>query len=193
MTDKNPIGLLIGRFQPFHNGHLFLINKALEKVDRLIVGIGSANRINEKNPLSYEQRRKILETVFTKEKIKPRIIAILPIDDYLENDSLWLKKALEKIKKVEEFDLVIGNDEWTDGIFEKAGHKVWRTGFYKRYLYEGEKIRRLMVKGREWKNRVPKYLVRKLSLRGYLLRIEAIQPILPNSAPKISRSPVKTK
>ncbi len=37
-------GLLIGRFQPFHKGHLYVIGKIAEEVDEIIIGIGSAQK-----------------------------------------------------------------------------------------------------------------------------------------------------
>ena len=41
-------GLLIGRFQPFHLGHIEAILFALSKVDKLWIGIGSSNKSSEK-------------------------------------------------------------------------------------------------------------------------------------------------
>lgn len=172
---KYKVGLLIGRFQPFHKGHLFLIKKAFEYVEKLIIGIGTANRVDQENPWTIEARRKMLEKVLDSEShfapntrgyvrdktLKERVLKIVPIDDYLEDDNLWLKKALERIGK---FDVLIGNDEWTDGIFEKAGYTVLRLGFYKRYLYEGEKIRKLMMKGGKWQERIPEYLISNFKL-----------------------------
>ena len=64
------MGLLIGRFQPFHNGHLYLIKEALQSVDRLIIGIGSSNVQNEDNPFDYETRKEMIQTVFAYESLK---------------------------------------------------------------------------------------------------------------------------
>jgi len=41
-------GLLIGRFQPFHLGHLEAFQFALSKVDKLWVGLGSSNKPAQK-------------------------------------------------------------------------------------------------------------------------------------------------
>ena len=38
------IGFLIGRFQPFHLGHLEAIKFALSKAEHLHIGIGSSNK-----------------------------------------------------------------------------------------------------------------------------------------------------
>jgi len=58
------VALIVGRFQPFHKGHLFLIKKALEKADKIIVGIGSANITDENNPIDYETRKKVITLFF---------------------------------------------------------------------------------------------------------------------------------
>ncbi len=152
-------GLLIGRFQPFHNGHLFLFKETFDKVDKLIIGIGTPGIKDAQNPYSFEERKKMLKRVIKKEGWTKKVIAILPITDYLEDDQLWLRKTFETVLKRGELDIFIGNDDWTAGIFEKNGYKVWRTGFYKRYLYEGEKIRKLMREGKKWEDRVPSYLI----------------------------------
>ena len=53
-------GLLIGRFQPFHLGHLDALGFALSKVDKLWVGLGSSNKSIEKsNPFSAEERKEM--------------------------------------------------------------------------------------------------------------------------------------
>ena len=46
-------GLLIGRFQPFHLGHLEALRFALSKVDKLWLGLGSSNKPTEKNQRKY--------------------------------------------------------------------------------------------------------------------------------------------
>ncbi len=152
---KYKTGLLIGRFQPFHKGHLYLLKKALKHVQTLIVGIGSSNISNGDNPFSFGQRKKMLEKIIEHERIKERIGNIIPIPDD-PSDDIWLGNVL---KTVGEFDIYIGNDEWTDGIFENAGYKVLRIPYFRRELYEGKKIRPLLIKNAKWQTRVPSYLV----------------------------------
>src|SRR3989338_7288420 len=93
---KYAIGLFIGRFQPFHKGHLHLIKRSLHYADKLTVAIGSANRRDKQNPLSLEKRKKILGEVLKREKIEERVKKIVSIDVYLEGDNLWLEKPLKK-------------------------------------------------------------------------------------------------
>ena len=54
-------GFLIGRFQPFHLGHLEAINFALSKIDQLYIGIGSSNKSNQpRNPFNAEERKQTM-------------------------------------------------------------------------------------------------------------------------------------
>ena len=54
-------GLLIGRFQPFHLGHLEAVNFALSKVDMLFIGIGSSNKSNQiRNPFTADERKEMI-------------------------------------------------------------------------------------------------------------------------------------
>lgn len=131
-------GLIIGRFQPFHKGHLYLVKKALEYVDEIIIGVGSVNIKNNDNPFNFKERKNLIEASLEKHKIINKIKKIVPIDDYPENDNIWLE---ELKKKTGSFDVVFGNNEWVNGILEARGVKVIRFQLYNRNVYEGKKIR----------------------------------------------------
>lgn len=163
MKKKYQVGLFVGRFQPFHKGHLWLINKSLQLINSLIIGIGSINVNNNDNLFSFEERKKMIEKVAEKDPAfakatadEEKIIKIVPLEDF-NNDDLWFNHTLRVIEN--EIDVVVGNNEWTNGIFEKRGYPILRAGFYKRYWYEGEKIRKLMKENKSWEERVPRYLV----------------------------------
>ena len=50
-------GLLIGRMQPVHNGHIDIIKETLKEVDELIIGIGSAQLSHTlKDPFTAGER-----------------------------------------------------------------------------------------------------------------------------------------
>lgn len=56
MSEK--IGLYIGRFQPFHRGHLSVVREALKHCSKLVIAIGSAQEERtKKNPFSFEERK----------------------------------------------------------------------------------------------------------------------------------------
>jgi len=63
----NPFSLaiLVGRFQPLHKGHQLMIDAALKTADRVGIMIGSSQEQGTaKNPFSYEEREKMLRSVY---------------------------------------------------------------------------------------------------------------------------------
>lgn len=151
---KNKIALIVGRFQPFHLGHLFLIKKALENADKIIIGIGSANIVDVNNPIDFETRKKIIKAVFYKEGIIEKLSKIVPLDDFFD-DKKWLSNLKKQVGK---FDLALGNNDWTNGLLKKAGFKVIKVNYLKRGMYEGWRIRELIKEDKDFKDRVPVYI-----------------------------------
>lgn len=89
MTKPYNFLVFIGRFQPFHLGHWFVINEALNQADTVIVLIGSANRPRAlKNPFNYEERAEMILRAFGDE-YDGRILCV-PLEDYAYNDNKWL-------------------------------------------------------------------------------------------------------
>lgn len=80
--------VFIGRFEPFHNGHRWVVEQALAKADKVIVLIGSANSARTtKNPFSYDERKWMISQCFDGNE---RIL-YAPIDDDLYNDYQWIQ------------------------------------------------------------------------------------------------------
>lgn len=53
------IGILLGRFQPFHIGHLSVVLKGLEDEDKFLIFIGQ-DGLNDANPYTFEERRNFI-------------------------------------------------------------------------------------------------------------------------------------
>ena len=149
------IGLVVGRFQPFHKGHLYLIKKALNEADKIIIVIGSSNIHDENNPLSYRTRVEMIKKVIAEESLKDKVLKVIPSPDDLSDD-VWLEKLLKNAGK---FDIAFGNNKWTNDILKKEGYKIANIRFLNRKIYQGVFIRRLFKKGKDWEKRVPSYLV----------------------------------
>lgn len=147
-------GLIIGRFQPFHNGHAYLIQKSLSFCDHIVIGIGSANVTNVDNPWDFAARKHMVDLFLTNIKLHTRVKAIIAIEDN-PSDEVWV---VEVLKKVGSFDVVIGNNDWVNTLLHMQGYDIVSLPFYKRYLLEGQKIRMLMKENKSWKTRVPNYI-----------------------------------
>lgn len=151
-NDKKPIALVIGRFQPFHKGHLHLIEKALEQAQKVTIAIGSSNITNEDNPLPFSTRKTLLKKLLTDKGLEKKVVKIVPSPDD-EDDDVWLKLLL---KNTGTFDLVVGNNDWTNDILKKKGLKVLTVPYLRRDIYQGKHIRDRFKNSQSWENRVPK-------------------------------------
>ncbi|MBP6913333.1 MAG: adenylyltransferase/cytidyltransferase family protein [Candidatus Levybacteria bacterium] len=147
--------LIVGRFQPFHLGHKYLIEKALELADTVIIGLGSSNITDDKNPFSLETRKSFIQEFLIQEKLNSKILEIIPIED-VPNDDEWMRIIEGKVKEI---DVVIGDNDWVNGIFEKRKIPVVKIGYLKRHILTGTEIRKNMKEKKSWEERVPSYLV----------------------------------
>jgi len=107
-------GLLIGRFQPFHLGHLDAVLFGLSRIENLFVCIGSSNKSNErKNPFSAEERTEMIISSIESSMIDR--LKIFDIPD-VDNHEKW---TFEIDQIVPKYDVVFTNDEFTKTLFEK--------------------------------------------------------------------------
>ena len=144
-------GLLIGRFQPFHLGHLDAIKFALSKVDNLWVGLGSSNKpLQKNNPFSADERRKMIESSIDEETSKR--IKIFDIPD-LENHARWIENIDTIVPK---YEIVFSNDELTQHLYSKRGTLIESIPFLKRDTLSGTNIRDMILADQKWEDLVPK-------------------------------------
>ena len=143
-------GLLIGRFQPFHLGHLEALQFALSKVDKLWLGLGSSNKpIEKNNPFSADERKKmILSSINDSLKNKITIYFIPDLDNHVK----WIEK-IDTI--VPTFDIVFSNDPLTDHLYSKRSVQVMTIPFLKRDQLSGTRIRDLIKSDQKWDDLVP--------------------------------------
>jgi cytidyltransferase-like protein len=82
------VGLVHGRFQPFHNGHKFLVNKMLKECDVGVILIGSVGKRDKKNLFSLEERKNMVRKIYGKNK-KLFIGANIDLDSPYSKNAQW--------------------------------------------------------------------------------------------------------
>jgi bifunctional NMN adenylyltransferase/nudix hydrolase len=84
--------VFIGRFQPWHKGHLSVVESALAQAEHVIVLCGSAHQPRSiRNPWSFDERVAMIQGSVIRQDAKRLHIA--PLMDSLYNDEAWVKNV----------------------------------------------------------------------------------------------------
>ena len=155
-------GFLIGRFQPFHLGHVEAVKFALTNVEHLYIGIGSSNKSNQpRNPFTSEERNQMI--ILSLDENTLQRVSIYDIPD-LNDHSKWTE-SVEKI--IPEYDVVFSNDSFTQSLYERNGKKIIPVVLKSREDLSGTNIRKLIQTDGNWSTLVPD------GTKNILLKIDA--------------------
>ena len=155
-------GLLIGRFQPFHNGHLSAVKFALSKVDKLWIGIGSSNKSNEiRNPFTADERKEMILSSLDRETLSR--VAIYYVPDTGDHER-W---TFHVDSIVPQYGMVFSNDNFTILLYQKRGIQVVQVPLLQREKVSGTNIRQMIAEGKDWQPLVPE------GTRNVLVKIDA--------------------
>lgn len=143
-------GLVIGRFQPLHKGHLEAIREALDACDDLVVVIGSAELSHTPdNPFTAGERYQMFLSAFpVKERTRMHIVPVRDVNRY----AAWVSHVESYVPP---FDIIFSNNDLTRSLFSEAGYVARRTKAYNPRSYSGTEIRRRIASGEKWEHLVP--------------------------------------
>lgn len=152
-------GLLIGRFQPFHQGHLEAVRhiRAARPLETIVFGIGSSEEsYTPENPFTAAERAEMIERALAEAKIADA--RTVPIPD-IDRHALWVAHVVELVPR---FERVYTNNPLTRLLFERGGIAVESTPLFNRESYQGSKIRAAIVDELPWKAMVAPAVARYL-------------------------------
>jgi nicotinamide-nucleotide adenylyltransferase len=156
LMGKRNCGLIIGRMQPFHNGHIHIIKKAFKEVDELIIGIGSAQISHTvKDPFTAGERILMIKKALIEEDFNMDKIYIIPLTDVM-NHSLWV--AHVKVL-TPPFNKVFSGNPLVQQLFSESGYELNTHTLFNRETLSGTKIRHKMINNENWESLVPKATV----------------------------------
>jgi len=156
-TYNNVTALFIGRFQPLHHGHIYVLRNILKSYKKIKIGIGSSqlsNKIND--PFTSTEREAFLKAIFKKRNISPKRYEVYHIPDIF-NAKKWVDHV---VSIVGEFNAVFSNSDWIRALFQNKGFKVEKKIAIFKNKFNASNIRRLIIKNnRSWKPLVPKEVI----------------------------------
>jgi nicotinamide-nucleotide adenylyltransferase len=146
-------GLYVGRFQPFHLGHLKAIKEVLKDVEEIVIVIGGAQYShNIANPFTAGERLVMIRKALEQNEIGCSRTWIIPVPD-VHLHMMWVS-AVEGYTP--RFEIVYSNEPLTRRLFIESGYKVKPIRMFERKLYSSTKIRKKMLEDGEWESLVPK-------------------------------------
>ncbi len=163
--------LTLGRFQPFHLGHLHLIKQVLSEYDEVIIAITSSQfNYIEKDPFTAGERIQMIRQSLRDEKIDLARCIIIPIENQ-PNISTWASYLKSMLPK---FDAVISGNKYVTMLLGDSGIKVIEPEFLDRNKFNASKIRHMMVQDNSWEGFVPKAVADMVEQTGGIARLKTI-------------------
>ena len=145
-------GLMMGRFQPFHLGHLELVKQILNECDEVIIALtGSQFNYIEKDPFTSGERIEMIHQTLMENKIDLGRCYIVAIENQF-NVATWasyLKSSLPA------FDKVYSGNEYVVMLLADFGYTVVPPKFFDREQYNATKIRKMIADDEQWEKLVP--------------------------------------
>ena len=145
------LAVFIGRFQPFHKGHLYNITQALKVSSKLLINVGSSfNAPNIKNPFSFEQRKQMIESDLKAVGIDLSKIVIEPLADYYYQEEKWqqaLRQNVAKHSKTTDNVAIVGHEKDASSYYLKSfsewgfipvdNYKSYNATDFRKEYYDG--------------------------------------------------------
>ena len=105
--------LFVWRFQPFHKGHLQVVDELLQKFGQVMIGIGSSSLrfASFKNPLNFLERKILILSALQNLGFH-KYVKIVPIPDFA-TDQAWQNWIEKKFSP----ELVVSGNKRVNDIF----------------------------------------------------------------------------
>lgn len=145
-------GLMTGRFQPFHNGHLALAKQILTECNELVIVIGSAQfNFIDRDPFTAGERALMIHEALKEAKLDLSKCYIIPLAND-ENNARWIAYLRSMAPP---FDAIYSGNDFVKHLARSQDVAIKSPRFAKKDEYNGTAVRRLMLAGGQWKKLVP--------------------------------------
>ena len=161
-------GLYVGRFQPFHLGHLKAIKEVLKETEELVIVIGSAQYShNLHDPFTAGERLVMIRRALKEADVNYSRLWVVPVPD-VHLHMLWVS-ALEGYTP--RFNIVYSNEPLTRRLFIEAGYEVKSIRFFQRRIFTSTLVREKMLQEESWTKLIPK------SVADFIKEIDGVNRI----------------
>jgi nicotinamide-nucleotide adenylyltransferase len=175
--DKNT-ALFIGRFQPLHHGHVYILKKILNSYNQVKIGIGSSQLSNTFNdPFTSAERQEFIRAIFKRRRISSKRYYTYYIEDIFSAKE-WVDHV---VSIVGNFNAIFSNSDWIRELFLKKGYHVEKKITIFKKKFNATNVRYLIKKNdKSWKQLVPNEVIELMEEFDGINRIQSLNNTLNN-------------
>jgi nicotinamide-nucleotide adenylyltransferase len=152
---------MIARWKPVHLGHAAVLRALMARGDEVLIGIGSSNRLNARNPFTAAETREMLELVVG----DAGHVRVLEVPD-LDDGPRWREMVIGMLGRLDAF--VTANPHVARLLADdyRVVRPVDLVPLEERVPVDGTLVRREMARGEGWRELVPDTVREYLADRG---------------------------
>ena len=152
INPRHDTALFLGRFQPFHLGHLFVIEEILKSYKKIKIGIGSSQLSHTINdPFTSDERQQFIRATLDSVGMSTKY-EIFEIPD-IYNAEKWVDYVTSIIGH---FDAIFSNSDWVRQIFRNKGYNIAEKLPFRMEELNATRIREFISKdNKEWERLIP--------------------------------------
>ncbi len=152
---------MIARWKPVHLGQAAVLRALCSRAEEVLIGVGSSNRYNARNPFTFEETEAMLRLVLgdrdaAQESAEYAIIAIPDLDD----GPRWKAMVREMLG---ELDIFVTDNPYVANLL-KDDYRLMRPVEFlfpsEHVRIDGSTLRAMMAKGERWQEWVPEQVAR---------------------------------
>ncbi len=129
MTKQYSRAVLIGRFEPMHNGHYANFMQASDIAEKVIILVGSSYQPQTpKNPFTFDERKEMILNAFkTSYRVAPEVY---PLKDYKYSNNNWISAVQTIVKQdspaIEDNNIAILGFDKDDSSWYNHAFPEWK-------------------------------------------------------------------
>ncbi len=160
--------VLVGRFQPFHLGHLSAVREILSEFDEAVLAIGSSQFSHTAdNPFTAGERIEMARLALAEAGVDLSRIVTVTVPDIGEH-ALWVSRLVSMCPR---FEVAYTNNPFVRLLLEERGIRTREATLLRREAVSATNIRRMMAEGGDWSALLPP------SVAGFIREIGGVERV----------------
>ena len=152
---------MIARWRPVHRGHASVLCALCDRADEALIGIGSANRYNARNPFTLDETRQMIQLVLADREN----YQLIPVPD-LDDGPRWREMVIALFGHL---DLFVTDNPYVENLLAKDYRLIKPVDLIpadERVAIDGMMVRREMARGNDWRELVPDPIAEFITAQG---------------------------